>query len=191
MNPRACSWEPAGFERMPATSAGDAEPARKSAPNAATDAANAAAVAAAAQRAAARAAAAAELAAAQAALAAAAAREAAEEGAAGAGDDGEGDEGDGGAAENNATGASTAFERRRVAARCAALCASAADLEDPGHQELIAREQYGYVMPGEVPYVVVPPNRDTSTFADTPEVEAEVDRPWFRRAWDTVTGLFS
>ncbi len=66
-----------------------------------------------------------------------------------------------------------------------------ADLADPEHQELIAREQLGYVMPGEVPYVVVPPNRDTSTFADTPEVEADLERPWFRRAWDTVTGLFS
>jgi cell division protein FtsB len=66
----------------------------------------------------------------------------------------------------------------------------ASDLRDPEHQELLARERYGYVRPGEVPYVVVPPQRDTSEIGDSLVVEEPAPRPWYRTAWDGLTGLF-
>lgn len=66
----------------------------------------------------------------------------------------------------------------------------AADLRDPEYQELLARERYGYVRPGEVPYVVVPPQRDTSEIGDSLEVDEPTPRPWYRAAWDGITGLF-
>ena len=64
------------------------------------------------------------------------------------------------------------------------------DLRDPSYQQLLARERYGYVHPGEVPYVVVPPERDPSTIAETLAVEESVPRSWYREVWDGVTGLF-
>lgn len=66
----------------------------------------------------------------------------------------------------------------------------ASDLRDPEHQELLARERYGYVRPGEVPYVVVPPQRDTSEIGDSLVVEEPAPRSWYREAWDGLTGLF-
>lgn len=72
----------------------------------------------------------------------------------------------------------------------AGLAQRASDLRDPVHQELLARERYGFVRPGEVPYVVVPPERDTSDISDSLAVEESVPRPWYRAAWDSLTGLF-
>lgn len=66
----------------------------------------------------------------------------------------------------------------------------AADLRDPEYQELLARERYGYVRPGEVPYVVVPPQRDTSDISESLAVDEPAPRPWYRAAWDGLTGLF-
>ena len=70
------------------------------------------------------------------------------------------------------------------------LSQRAEDLRDPTYQELLARERYGYVRPGEVPYVVVPPERDTSEIGETLTVDAPAARPWYRAAWDGLTGLF-
>ncbi len=70
------------------------------------------------------------------------------------------------------------------------LSQRAEDLRDPTYQELLARERYGYVKPGEVPYVVVPPERDTSEIGEILTVEDPAPRPWFRTAWDGLTGLF-
>lgn len=72
----------------------------------------------------------------------------------------------------------------------AELSDRAADLRDPDHQELLARERYGYVRPGEVPYVVVPPERDTSEIGSPLTVDEPAPRPWYRAAWDGITGLF-
>jgi cell division protein FtsB len=63
-----------------------------------------------------------------------------------------------------------------------------ADLEDPGNVELLAREQQGFIRPGEVPYTLVPPE------VDRPRITAPRDQPdppaptWYGRAWETVRG---
>ncbi|MGH2812212.1 MAG: FtsB family cell division protein [Actinomycetota bacterium] len=57
-------------------------------------------------------------------------------------------------------------------------------LEDPDYLEKLAREELGLVRPGEVSYVVVPP-----------EGEAEEEPPppprpgWHQRVWRWLTGL--
>ena len=64
------------------------------------------------------------------------------------------------------------------------------DLNDPDHQELIAREQLNYINPGEVPYVVVPPQRDPSEISAPPATPAPDERPFYRKVWDALTGWF-
>ncbi len=63
-------------------------------------------------------------------------------------------------------------------------------LNDPDTIEAEAREQQGMVRPGEVPYVIVPPDVDGERIApDLTDVETD-DRGWFSRVWEAVTGLF-
>ena len=62
-----------------------------------------------------------------------------------------------------------------------------ADLHNPEIIELIAREQLGFVKPGETPYVVVVPEADRPQVAPAPAVPEEPE-PWWSRAWDAVTG---
>jgi cell division protein FtsB len=60
------------------------------------------------------------------------------------------------------------------------------DLQDPLNVELLAREQLGFIRPGEVPYTLVPPEVDRprlTTPRETPEAESG---PWYRRAWENV-----
>ncbi len=64
------------------------------------------------------------------------------------------------------------------------------DLRRPEYQQLLARERYGYVHPGEVAYVVVPPERDPSEIGDRVEVDEPAPQPWFRDVWDGMKGLF-
>lgn len=64
------------------------------------------------------------------------------------------------------------------------------DLEDPTNVELLAREQQGFVRPGEVPYALVPPEVDRPRIT-APRDGAEADpSAWYERAWGTVTGWF-
>lgn len=72
----------------------------------------------------------------------------------------------------------------------ASLSQRAHDLRDPAHQELLARERYGYVRPGEVAYVVVPPERDTSEIGSSLAVDDPAPRSWYQTAWDGLTDLF-
>jgi cell division protein FtsB len=67
-----------------------------------------------------------------------------------------------------------------------ALERRALELNDPEVIERIAREEYGYVRPGEEPYVVLPP---PEPIRPPPEPEAD-DRNLLQKAWDGVTGLF-
>jgi cell division protein DivIC len=67
----------------------------------------------------------------------------------------------------------------------------ARDLRDRDHIRAEARERLGYIEPGEVPYVVVPPEQDSATItAPRPAATPDEDRPWFRRLWDTLGGWF-
>lgn len=69
------------------------------------------------------------------------------------------------------------------------LAARVEDLNDPGTIEAEAREQQGMVRPGEVPYVIVPPDVDAERIApDLTDVETD-DRGWLARAWEAITGL--
>lgn len=72
-------------------------------------------------------------------------------------------------------------ENRRLEARVAALQA-------PEEVERLAREQFGLVRPGEVPYVVVSPEGEEPP-APEPEPTLERDtNPWWRDLWDFLTG---
>ena len=72
-------------------------------------------------------------------------------------------------------------ERTRIAAleaKAAALEAEnvrlerrITDLDDPATVELLAREQLGLVRPGEVPYVLIPPQVDRQRILDPIEPE--------------------
>lgn len=64
------------------------------------------------------------------------------------------------------------------------------DLDDPVTIELLARQQQGLVRPGEVPYVLLPPEVDAPRIVDAPEApvveEDLLDRvlAWFRALSD-------
>jgi cell division protein FtsB len=55
--------------------------------------------------------------------------------------------------------------------------------------ERVAREQYGFVRPGEVGYVVIPPEVDVIVSQPAPPVATVVqNRSFLQRIWDFVTG---
>jgi cell division protein FtsB len=62
-------------------------------------------------------------------------------------------------------------------------------LESPAEIERLARERLGYVMPGEVPYVVVEPSEESTT-QTTPEPGSTLpaDVPWYQDLWEFLTG---
>ncbi|MCA1782297.1 MAG: septum formation initiator family protein [Intrasporangiaceae bacterium] len=64
------------------------------------------------------------------------------------------------------------------------------DLQDEETIELLAREQQGFIRPGEVPYALIPPEVDrprmTAARAD-PEPTAPA---WYERAWIQVQAVF-
>ena len=65
----------------------------------------------------------------------------------------------------------------------AALEQRVADLEDPETIELLAREQQGYIRPGEVPYVLLPPEVDRPTITDPRGTPEPASGPWYQRLW--------
>ncbi len=64
-------------------------------------------------------------------------------------------------------------QRAALAAENARLEQRVEDLEDPGTIELLAREQQGLVRPGDVPYVLIPPESDRPLIAEPPLPVAE------------------
>jgi len=57
--------------------------------------------------------------------------------------------------------------------------------------ERVAREQYGFVRPGEIGYVVITPDVDpTSTEGEPPNAAPTIEnkRGFLQRIWDFVTG---
>ena len=55
--------------------------------------------------------------------------------------------------------------------------------------ERIAREQYGFVQPGEIGYVVIPPEGLEGIVEETPEPEPVTEpRSFLQRIWDFITG---
>ena len=71
----------------------------------------------------------------------------------------------------------------------AGLAMRARDLQDPEQLELLAREELGFVRPGEVPFVVVEPPDDPLAVEAPPE-PVPPPQPWYRRLWRALTGVF-
>lgn len=66
----------------------------------------------------------------------------------------------------------------------------AADLLDDETVELLAREQQGFVRPGEVPYALVLPEVDRPRITASRDEPEPTSAPWYERAWNRVQGLF-
>lgn len=77
-----------------------------------------------------------------------------------------------------------------LAAENARLEQRMTDLADPEVLELLAREQQGFIRPGEVPYRLVPPEVDRPRIT-APRGGAEPPpAPIYRRVWDAVAERF-
>ena len=68
------------------------------------------------------------------------------------------------------------------------LTAAAEYLETDHGVEKIARQDFGYVRPGEVAYVVVAPANETDFVPAPPEPVEELDSAWWQGIWDFLTG---
>jgi cell division protein FtsB len=68
------------------------------------------------------------------------------------------------------------------------LTATADYLETEQGVEKIARQDFGYVRPGEVAYVVVAPPGEADFVPSAPEPIEELDREWWQGIWDFLTG---
>jgi cell division protein FtsB len=66
------------------------------------------------------------------------------------------------------------------------LAAEVEALNTPAEIERLAREQLGYVMPGETSFVVLSPETP-ATVADVVE-PAPAETPWWRQIWNYLTG---
>ncbi|MBA3360695.1 MAG: septum formation initiator family protein [Acidimicrobiia bacterium] len=62
-------------------------------------------------------------------------------------------------------------------------------LDTPGEIERMAREKLGYVMPGEIGFVVLA-SEPTSVIQD-PIATPAAEVPWWRRIWDFLSGADS
>lgn len=81
-------------------------------------------------------------------------------------------------------------QRDALAVANSSLSQQADDLNDPAQLELRARED-GYVRPGEVPYVVVPPEVERPQITDPAPVVEPSSGPWYSRMWRGLTSIFS
>lgn len=70
------------------------------------------------------------------------------------------------------------------------LSSRAESLQDEGTIERLAREQQGFIRPGEVPYALVPPDVDRPQITVPWEDADAAPAPWYERAWASVQSLF-
>ena len=61
-------------------------------------------------------------------------------------------------------------------------------LNTPGEIERLARENLGYVMPGETAYVVLEPEESLSETIAPPAVDNGDRVPWYQAIWNFFTG---
>jgi cell division protein FtsB len=70
------------------------------------------------------------------------------------------------------------------------LSSRAEALQDDQTIELLAREQQGFIRPGEVPYALVPPEVDRPRITE-PRGEPEPEpAAWYERMWGSLQSLF-
>lgn len=65
------------------------------------------------------------------------------------------------------------------------------DLNDPRHIELLAREQQGFIRPGEVAYSLVPPEVERPQITQPRDVIQAPEQSRLKRALDHVMNWFS
>jgi cell division protein FtsB len=73
-------------------------------------------------------------------------------------------------------------QQQALAAEVDELSRERARLSDPAEVEAQARTRLGYVLPGEVPYVVQLPTAPNPAAAD----EGRAGTPWYQRLWREV-----
>jgi cell division protein FtsB len=80
-------------------------------------------------------------------------------------------------------------KQQALAAENARLEAERKRLQDPAYVQQLAKRDFGVVAPGEEAWVVTgtPP----ASNAAPPAAAAEPDRPWYKRAWQALTGWLS
>jgi cell division protein FtsB len=80
-------------------------------------------------------------------------------------------------------------KQQALQAENARLEAERRRLRDPAYVQQLAKRDYHLVAPGEEAWVVTgsPPTSQPAPAA----AAAEPDRPWYKRAWQRVTGWFS
>ena len=71
----------------------------------------------------------------------------------------------------------------------ARLAARAEALHDDETIELLAREQQGFIRPGEVPYALVPPEVERPRITVPREEPAREPAPWYEWAWAALQDL--
>ena len=68
------------------------------------------------------------------------------------------------------------------------LSGEVAALATPGEIERLARENLGYVMPGETAYVVLEPEESLTEGTSPAASEKRIEVPWYLAIWDFFTG---
>jgi cell division protein FtsB len=81
-----------------------------------------------------------------------------------------------------------AAELARINLENELLSGEVAALNTPEEIERLARENLGYVMPGETAYVVLEPDESLTATTAAPTTEAEDDVPWYLAIWNFFTG---
>ena len=83
---------------------------------------------------------------------------------------------------------SVSAELARVNTENEMLSGEVEALNTPEEIERLARQNLGYVMPGETAYVVLEPDPSTTATTAQPLIEQEDDLPWYRAIWNFFTG---
>jgi cell division protein FtsB len=90
--------------------------------------------------------------------------------------------------EQQARVASDSAELSRISIENELLSEEVEALNTPEEIERLARENLGYVMPGETAYVVLEPAESATLPSAPPVVDNEDDVPWYLAIWNFFTG---
>ena len=82
----------------------------------------------------------------------------------------------------------TAAELARVNLENELLSGEVEALNTPAEIERLARENLGYVMPGETAYVVLEPDETLTSTTVAPVADDEDGVPWYLAIWNFFTG---